>query len=169
VIVDDDDLVQAIFDGLPSSWETLSSVSGREIHPTFERLWHDCVQEESRIATRSKPTKEENSTLTSRFKGNKKGTFQKGSQRKPNTKGKFKDKNIDTSKIKCFSCNKLGHFAKDFWFRKKYPRKGKHHASTIEDDESKRNQISSSNEKENRKKYYLVSALSSSIFTGLKT
>jgi hypothetical protein len=42
VIVDDDDLVQAIFDGLPSSWETLLSiVSGREIHPMFERLWHD--------------------------------------------------------------------------------------------------------------------------------
>jgi hypothetical protein len=32
VTVDDDDLVQDIFDGLPYSWETfLSSVSGREI------------------------------------------------------------------------------------------------------------------------------------------
>jgi hypothetical protein len=42
VTVDDDDLVQAIFDVLPSSWETfLSSVSGREIQPTFERLWND--------------------------------------------------------------------------------------------------------------------------------
>jgi hypothetical protein len=42
VTVDDDDLVHAIFDGLPSSWETfLSSVSGREIQPMFERLWHD--------------------------------------------------------------------------------------------------------------------------------
>jgi len=47
VTVDDDDLVQAIFDGLPPSWETfLSSVSGREIQPTFECLWHDCLQEE---------------------------------------------------------------------------------------------------------------------------
>jgi hypothetical protein len=170
VTVDDDDLVQAIFYGLPSSWETfLSSVSGREIQPTFERLWHDFLQEESRTATRSEPTKEEHSTLASRFKGKKKGTFQKGSQRKPNTKGTFKGKNIDTSKIKCFSCNKLGHFAKDCWFRKKYPRKGKHHASTAEDDESKRNQKSPSNEKENRKEYYLVSALSSSVFTGPKT
>jgi hypothetical protein len=44
VIVDDDDLVQAIFDDLPSSWETfLSNVSGREIQITFERLWHDCL------------------------------------------------------------------------------------------------------------------------------
>jgi hypothetical protein len=131
VTVDDDDLVQAIFYGLPSSWETfLSSVSGREIQPTFERLWHDFLQEESHTTTRSEPMKEEHSTLASRFKGKKKGTFQKGSQRKPNTKGTFKGKNIDTSKIKCFSCNKLGHFSKDCWFRKKYPRKGKHHAST---------------------------------------
>jgi hypothetical protein len=113
VTVDDDDLVQAIFDGLPSSWETfLSSVSGREIRPTFERLWLDCLQEEIRTATRSEPTKEEHSVLASSFKGKKKVTFQKGSQRKSNTKGMFKGKSIDTSKIKCFSCNKLGHFAK---------------------------------------------------------
>jgi hypothetical protein len=42
--MDDDDLVQTIFYGLPSSWETfLSSVSGREIQPMFESLWHDCL------------------------------------------------------------------------------------------------------------------------------
>jgi hypothetical protein len=163
--MDDDDLVQAIFDGLPSSWETfLSSVSGREIQPTFERLWDDCLQEESRTATRSEPTKEEHLALASRFKGKK-----KGSQRKPNTKGTFKGKSIDTSNIKYFSCNKLGHFAKDYCFRKKYPRKGKHHASTTEGDESKRKQKSPSNEKENKKEYYLVSALSSSVFTWPKT
>jgi hypothetical protein len=113
--------------------------------------------------------KEEHSALTSRFKGNKKGAFQKGYQRKPNTKVTFKGKNIDTSKIKFFSCNKLGHFSKDFWFIKKYTRKGKHHASTTEDDESKRDQKIPSNEKENRKEYYLDFALSSSVFTGPKT
>jgi hypothetical protein len=63
----------------------------------------------------------------------------------------------------------LGHFAKDCWFRKKYPRIGKHHASTLEDDESKRKQKIPSNEKENRKEYHLVSALSNSVFTGPKT
>jgi hypothetical protein len=93
VTVDDDDLVQAIFYGLPSSWETfLSSVSGREIQPTFERLWHGFLQEESHTATRSEPTKEEHSALASRFKGKKKGTFQKGCQWKPNIKGTFKGK-----------------------------------------------------------------------------
>jgi hypothetical protein len=74
--VDDADLVQAIFDGLPSSWETfLSNVSGREIQPTFERLWHDCLQEESHTATRSESRKEEQSSLASIFKGKKKDTF----------------------------------------------------------------------------------------------
>jgi hypothetical protein len=148
VTVDDDDLVQAIFYGLPSSWETfLSSVSGTEIQPMFDRLWHDFLQEESRTTTRSEPMKEEHSALASRFKGKKKGTFQKGSQWKPNTKGIFKGKNIDTSKIECFICNKLGHFAKYRSFGKKYPRKGKLHASTTKDDESKINQKSPSNEK----------------------
>ena len=112
--MDDDDLVQTIFYGIPSSRETfLSRVSGRQIQPMFERLCHDFLQEESRTTTRSEPTKEEHSALASRLKGKKKGTFQKGSQRKPNTKGTFKGKNIDTTNIKCFSCNKLGHFVED--------------------------------------------------------
>jgi hypothetical protein len=64
VTMNDDDLVHAIFYGLPSSWETfLSSVSGRDIMPTFERLWHDCLQEESHTATRIEPMKEEHSNL----------------------------------------------------------------------------------------------------------
>jgi hypothetical protein len=57
----------------------------------------------------------------------------------------------------------------DCWYRKKNPRKGKHHASTIEDDEFKRNYKSPSNERENRKEYYLVSTLSSTVITGPKT
>ena len=36
VQVDEDDLIQTVFDGLPSSWETfLSSVTGRENQPDF--------------------------------------------------------------------------------------------------------------------------------------
>jgi hypothetical protein len=63
----------------------------------------------------------------------------------------------------------LSNFSKDCWFRNKYTRKGKHHASIVEDDESKRNQKIPSNEKENRKESYLVSALFISVFMGPKT
>jgi hypothetical protein len=43
VPVDDDDLVQTVFDGLPESWGVfLTSVNGREVQPNFDRLWHDC-------------------------------------------------------------------------------------------------------------------------------
>ena len=53
IVVDDDDLVQTVVDGLPSSWETfMASVSGRENQTTFERLWHDCITEEGRTLAR---------------------------------------------------------------------------------------------------------------------
>ena len=37
--VEDNDLVQTIFDGLPVTWETfLAAVNGREVQPSFDRL-----------------------------------------------------------------------------------------------------------------------------------
>ena len=56
-VVDDDELVQTVVDGLPMSRETfLSSVNGREVQPNFERLWHDFLEEEGRIKSRNEPS-----------------------------------------------------------------------------------------------------------------
>jgi hypothetical protein len=50
VPIDDDDLVQTAFDGLPDSWGVfLASANGRKSQPNFERLWHDCLEEEGRL------------------------------------------------------------------------------------------------------------------------
>jgi hypothetical protein len=50
VPVDDDDLVQTTIDGLPAAWGVfLASVNRRESQPNFERLWHDCLEEEGRL------------------------------------------------------------------------------------------------------------------------
>ena len=69
--MDDDDLVQTVFDGLPNSWETfLAFVSGCENQPNFERLWHDCIEEERR--TSGKATKEGNLALAAKTKKFKK-------------------------------------------------------------------------------------------------
>ena len=58
VKVDDDDLVQALVDGLPTTWETfLATINGREIQPSFDRLWHDCLEEEVSRARLGLPLK----------------------------------------------------------------------------------------------------------------
>jgi hypothetical protein len=52
--MDDDDLVQTAVDGLTESWGVfLSSVNAREAQPNFERLWHDCLEEEGRLNNRN--------------------------------------------------------------------------------------------------------------------
>ena len=62
--VEDDDLVQTVFDGLPTTWETfLASVNEREVQPNFKRLWQDCLDEESRIQSRSGPPPNTNLAL----------------------------------------------------------------------------------------------------------
>ena len=67
IVVDDDDLVQTVVDGLPNSWAAfLASVSGCESQPNFERLWHDCLEEEGR--TSGKATKEGNLALAAKTK-----------------------------------------------------------------------------------------------------
>jgi hypothetical protein len=57
VAVDDDDLVQTTVDSLPESWEKfLSPVNEREVQPNFERLWHDCLEEEGRLKSINEPS-----------------------------------------------------------------------------------------------------------------
>jgi hypothetical protein len=69
VSVDDDDLVQTTVDGLPKSWETfLSSINGREVQPNFERLWHDCLEEEGRLKSINEPSMVKDHALSANAK-----------------------------------------------------------------------------------------------------
>ena len=69
VEIDEDDLLQTAMYRIPSSWETfLVVVNGREEQPNFEILWHDCIQEEGRIQSKTPCTKEENIALATRTK-----------------------------------------------------------------------------------------------------
>lgn len=123
--MEDDDLVQAIYDGLPSSWGTfLSSVIGRHEQPTFERLWHDSVEKESKLMIREGTSKDEIHALTTKTrKRGRRPPFQRISTRKDDQKQKgnvnYTGKHFDISNIKCYNCNKLGHMAKDCMFRKR--------------------------------------------------
>ena len=127
IAVDCDDLVQTLVDGLPNSWETfLAFVSGHENHPNFERLWHDCLEEEGR--TSGKATKEGNLALAAKTKKFKNPFHQQKKGKKP--QGKFSD----MSKVECYSCYKFGHFARDCRQNKKKPKR-RFQASTAEAEE----------------------------------
>ena len=91
-------------------------------------------------------------------------------QKKKGNSG-YKGKNFDVSKVKCFNCQKMGHFAKDCWSKKKRNFKGKHHASTTaeEKEDSRKKSKGFPSSQERRKDYHLVSTLSGSIVNSRNT
>ena len=82
ITVDDDDLEKTVVDGLPRSWETsMASICGRGNQPIFERIWHDCIEEEGRNS--GKVTKEGDLALAAKTKKFKKPFPQQKKGKKP--------------------------------------------------------------------------------------
>jgi hypothetical protein len=97
--------------GFPASWEPfVKGICARENLPNFERLWDDCIQEETQMESKAnKKGGDENLALF--------GQTNKGRGKRPN-KGKGKSEESasqpgkkDLSKIKCFICHKHDHYA----------------------------------------------------------
>ena len=112
VPVEDDDLVQTAIDGLPAIWGVfLASVNGRETQPNFARLWHDCLEEEGRMNSRKDFPVLQEHALAAKNKRWKKFPKSKGKGKKPT--GKLSHFNPHLSKVNCYNCGKLGHYAKE--------------------------------------------------------
>jgi hypothetical protein len=98
--------------GLPKSWEPfVKGFCARENIPDWQRLWDDCIQEETREESKSgkkEDEEEENLALVSKTrKGKGKGSNKQGNSEESTSQPGKKD----LSKIKCFTCHKFGHYA----------------------------------------------------------
>jgi hypothetical protein len=162
VAVDDDDLVQIAVDGLPNSWETfLSSVNGREVQPNFERLWNDFLKEEGRLKRRNEPSMMKDHALSIKAKKWKKFPQHKGKYKKP--QGKHSHFHSYLSKVICFNCKRIGHYAKDYRNPpSQQKQRGRFHASVAIDEEEtqRRRTRAATKEQEQRIESYHVSSLS---------
>ena len=82
-------------------------MEGRKL-PNWERLWSDLMQEEIRRSTRDSSSSmhdEENCALVSKAK---KG---KGKVSLSESSSSNDGKKVDKSKVRCFRCHELGHYA----------------------------------------------------------
>ena len=132
------ELVHITLHGFPKSWEVfVEGIVARENLPDWNRLWSDCVQNEihrSHSGT-GKHEEEENVALTT--KGRKGKSKQGASSSDKKGKGrqeKKESKEKDISKVKCWVCQKMRHYAVTCP-EKKNKGKGKNVAAFTEIDE----------------------------------
>eukprot|EP00253_Pinus_taeda_P026441 PITA_26441 len=116
VTTTDEDMVSLALLGLLKSWHSYQdSVNGRDKMPDWEQLWSGLMQEEIRRSTMdgassSKHDDEENLALASKAK--------KGKGKASHSKSSQGGKKFDKSKVRCFHCHELGHYANNFSKRK---------------------------------------------------
>jgi hypothetical protein len=169
VSVDDDDLVQTAFDGLPESWGVfLAYLNGGEVQLNFDRLWHECLEEEEILKSKNESSLLRDHALSAKTKKWKKFPQAKGKGKKP--QGKLSHLNPHLSKVKCFNCNKLAHYARDCRnpsYQQK--RRGRFQASVAteeakpQEEPQRRQTRVATKEQEQQREYYLISTLSSTI------
>jgi hypothetical protein len=158
--------LQSIIPNLRST--STASVNGRESQPNFERLWHDCLEDEGRLNNRNDYPILKDHALAAKTKKWKKFPKSKGKGKKP--QGKLSHLNPHLSKVKCFNCNKLGHYARDCRSPpSQQKRRGRFQASVAtkeakpQEEPQRRQTRAATKEQEQHKEYYLISALSGTI------
>jgi hypothetical protein len=107
-VINDKELVTTTLNGFPTFWiPFVQGVCARNKLPKFDKLWADCTHEESRLADEHKRLiVDEEEALTVQKNG-------RSSFRKNNKEANYvrvPDKKKDVSKIRCYNCQKLGHF-----------------------------------------------------------
>ena len=125
--INDKELVTITLNGLPTSWEPfIQGVCVRDKLPSFDKLWANCVQEESRLISRNNLQRlvdnGEQALAAHTQKGKK--SKRRNTRRFPSSTPDHRArKGKDVSKVQCFRRDKFGHYARGC------PERKNHHAS----------------------------------------
>jgi hypothetical protein len=121
--VQDVELVNVALRGLPRSWEPfVQGICARDKFPDFDRLWTDCIQEETQLVSRDdmdgvvKSSSDENQALAAHTRKGRRGSPDRrgpsgrrdSPEREASPEPRWKK---DLSKIRCFECHDFGHYA----------------------------------------------------------
>jgi hypothetical protein len=116
-VIANNELVRTALNGVTKQWDVfVEGIVARENMPKWDHLWDDFIQEETQRGyvqgTSSNGNDEENVTLATKRKGKKK----------------------DMSKVKCFACQKFGHYAGQCPNKKKVKKEAEVVASAATDE-----------------------------------
>jgi hypothetical protein len=159
--------------GLTRPWDAfIQTICARKEKLTFESLWEECIQEETRVTNREALLeRDDDQALATHIKGGrKKPYFQKETHKEPQQSNKFNHKEShprrfqkrgqrkerDYSSIQCYNCEKMGHIVK-FYPARREEYKIKHkslHDHVVEDEEPPTKMI-----REQIKDHVFISAL----------
>jgi hypothetical protein len=129
-VISDKELVTTTLNDFPTFWIPFVRVCARSKLPKFDKLWADCTHEESRLVDQHKILiVDEEEALT--FHKNKRSSFRRNNKEANSVR--VPDKKKDVSKIRCYNCQKLGHFSYDCPQGKG---KRKHQAHVTKEEES---------------------------------
>jgi hypothetical protein len=125
-IVDSSELVRTALNGFTKPWESfVHGIVAREHMPSWERLWDDFVQEETRRGSGSTSQQrggEIEEDLALLAKGKRK--TKKGPKVGAKQQQRGGEQQRDMSKVKCFACKSMGHYVGQCPNRKKKKKQG---------------------------------------------
>ena len=149
--------------GIPRSWDSfIQGIYARKKLVNFSRLWDECSQEEDQIATREEKMGSEYQDLIVHSKS-RRTNYHKG--KSCHQKSNIRRYTKYFSRIRCYTCDEKGHYARECPRNKNGSHKKKgnekiHHAHTTEDDEPPRKKAKEeSDDSSSDEEYVLISAL----------
>jgi hypothetical protein len=130
-VISHKELVTTTLNGFPTFWiPFVQGVCARSKLPKFDKLWADCTHGESRLADQqNRLIVDEEEALT--VQKNKRSSFRRNNKEANSVR--VPDDKKDVSKIRCYNCQKLGHFS---YYCPQGKGKRKHQAHMAKEEES---------------------------------